>query len=318
MEIDLNSFGRIGVLIGGPSREREISLSSGKAVYESLRNYVSDVVTIDIQTDDRGENYQLIQEADIDIAFIVLHGRFGEDGQIQTLLEEMGIVYTGSGPDASRLAMDKIASRQIFQKEGISVPNYVILSLRDKLEFSSRLIADLTPPFVVKPATQGSSIGLSIIELEEQLNQAIEYAFSFDEQIIIEEYISGREITVGILADSALPVVEIIPQNKFYDFEAKYKPGKSSYVVPADLSAQVAAQAQGVAYVAHKLLGCSGFSRVDMRLNQANIPFVLEVNSIPGLTSTSLLPKAARAAGIDFAQLCIDILGLAHQRLLKG
>lgn len=317
MEVDLNSFGRIGVLIGGPSSERKISLSSGKAVYESLRNYAADIVAIDIQTDDWRENCQLIREADIDIAFIALHGRFGEDGQIQGLLEEMGILYTGSGPAASHLAMDKIASRQIFQKEGLSVPNYVVLSFKDKQEFPLRLIADLVPPFVVKPAMQGSSIGLSIIEAQKQLKQAIEYAFSFGEQIIIEEYVPGREITVGVLGDSALPVVEIIPQNNFYDYEAKYKSGKSDYVVPASLSAQVTAQAQGVAHTAHKLLGCSGFSRVDMRLSPDNITFVLEVNSIPGLTSTSLLPKAARAAGVGFAQLCIHILRLAHERSLK-
>ncbi len=367
METELNNFGKIGVLMGGPSSEREVSLKSGRAVYEVLKNQALDAVAIDIQTDKKHTNHQLIQEANIDIAFIALHGHFGEDGQVQALLEEMNIPYTGSDPDASRLAMDKIASRQIFQEKRLPVPDYVVLSIGDPessdvlgvtcpdgvirrskssrargyfkedytfeaacradtakenfIRYDRRLIPritqDLLPPFVVKPARQGSSIGLSIVETQKYLNEAIEYAFVFDERVIIEKYIPGREITVGILGDSALPVVEIMPQKKFYDYEAKYKPGKSNYVVPAALSAQLTVQIQDTAFTAHKLLGCSAFSRVDMRLSPDNIPFVLEVNSIPGLTSTSLLPKAARAAGIDFAQLCINILRLAYERSLK-
>lgn len=317
METDLNSFGRIGVLMGGPSSERDISLKSGKAVYESLKAQELDVVNVDIQTDDRQHNHQLIQEENIDIAFIALHGHFGEDGQIQAILEEMDIPYTGSDSVASRLAMDKTASQRIFQEQGLPVPNYIVLSSRDSRELYPRLTQDFLPPLVVKPAAQGSSIGLSIVQTQQQLNQAIEYAAGFNERIIIEKYIKGREITVGILDNSALPVIEIIPQNKFYDYEAKYKPGKSNYVVPANLSAQVTVQAQNEALAAHRLLGCSGFSRVDMRLSPDNIPFILEVNSIPGLTQTSLLPKAAKAAGIDFAQLSILILRLAYDRSLK-
>jgi len=317
METDLSSLGRIGVLMGGPSSEREISLSSGKAVYESLKGLALDVVAIDIITDDSQENRQIIQQANIDIAFIALHGHFGEDGQIQAILEQMNIPYTGSDPVASRLAMDKVASRRIFQEQGLPVPKYVVLSVRENLRFIFSIIQDLSFPLVIKPTRQGSSIGLSIVEIQDQLDEAIEYAAGFDEHVIIEEYIEGREITVGILGDSVLPVVEIIPQNKFYDYEAKYKPGKSSYVVPASLSTPVTMQAQDIAQTAHKLLGCFGFSRVDMRLSLDNIPFVLEVNSIPGLTLTSLLPKAARAAGIDFTQLCIKILRSAYERSVK-
>jgi len=215
------------------------------------------------------------------------------------------------------LAMDKIASRQIFQKERLPVPKYVVLSNRYDRRLISKVTQDFSPPFVVKPAGQGSSIGLSIVRTEEELEDSIEYAAGFDERIIIEEYIPGREITVGILGDSALPIIEIIPQNKFYDYEAKYKPGKSNYVVPANLPIQITAKAQRLALAAHRLLGCSGFSRVDMRLSYDDIPFVLEVNSIPGLTLTSLLPKAARAVGIDFSQLCIHILRLASEKYLK-
>jgi len=310
---ELSNFGKIGVLLGGPSREREVSLKSGKTVYESLKSQFLDVIPIDIQTDDWQENRRIIQEANIDIAFIALHGYFGEDGLIQALLEELNIPYTGSGPVASHLAMDKIASRSIFQKEGLPVPKYVVIL--DKDITSNELLKitqDLFPPSVVKPAAQGSSIGLSIVNTEEELIRAVENAARFDERIIIEEYISGREITVGILGESALPIVEIIPQNKFYDYEAKYTPGKSEYVVPANLSVEVTSQAQEIALSAHRLLGCSGFSRVDMRLSPDNIPFVLEVNSIPGLTATSLLPKAAKAVGMDFNQLCIHILRLAQ------
>jgi len=308
------SFGRVGVLLGGPSAEREVSLRSGRGVCQALRDHTLDVVAIDIQNDDCNKIRQLIQQANIDIAFLALHGYFGEDGQIQAILEQMNIPYTGSGPAASRLAMDKAASREIFQKQGLPVPSYVVLSSSDNRRFISRLYQDLLPPFVVKPLAQGSSIGLSIVGTQSQLGQAIEHAFSFDQRIIIEEYVPGREITVGILGDSALPIVEVMPQNEFYDYEAKYKPGKSNYVVPASLSDKITLQAQGIAQTAHRLLGCSGFSRVDMRLNPDNIPFVLEVNSIPGLTEASLLPKAAKARGLDFSQLCIQILGLAQMK----
>ncbi|MFC1592460.1 D-alanine--D-alanine ligase [Candidatus Omnitrophota bacterium] len=315
MEIKPDNFGRIGVLIGGPSSEREISLISGRAVYESLRSLNLDVISIDVQTGDWQQNQSLIRDAGIDVAFIALHGCFGEDGQVQSLLEELNIPYTGSGPDASRLAMDKVASRKIFQREGLPVPNYIVLSGSEDIDLDKRIARDLTGPFVVKPAAQGSSIGLSIVDTRKDLKQAARLAFTYGEQIIVEEYIKGREITVGILGNSALPVVEIIAKNKFYDYTAKYSAGMSEYVVPADLPSDVACRAGGSGLAAHRLLGCFAFSRVDMRLGLDNTPFILEVNSIPGLTSSSLLPKAAQAKGIDFTQMCIDILRLAFQRI---
>lgn len=318
LEKKINNFGRIGVLMGGPSSEREISLKSGTAVYESLRNQNLDAVAVDIQTDNWQQNRSLIRQMRIEVAFIALHGLFGEDGQIQALLEELNIPYTGSGPAASRLAMDKIASHKIFHKCGLPVPNYIVFSLKkDFADLRKRVAASLIPPLVVKPAAQGSSIGLSIVKSEEELGEAVRLAFGFDERIIVEEYIPGREITVGILGDSALPIVEIIPKNKFYDYEAKYTPGRSEYVVPACLSAQVTARAQSIARAAHQSLGCSGFSRVDMRLSLQNLPIVLEVNSIPGLTVTSLLPKAAAVRGMDFDQLCLNILRLGCEKKLK-
>lgn len=308
------NFGKIGVLMGGPSTEREISLKSGRTVYESLSQTGLKVTAIDIKTDDIEENRHLIKAQGIDVAFIALHGRFGEDGQIQEILDNMEIPYTGSGALASRLAMDKIASRRIFEASGLHVPRY---KAENRLSYHANWKAEhngFALPLVVKPATHGSSIGLSIVDKEEYLDKSVALAFSFDERIIIEEYIMGREVTVGILDEEALPVIEIIPRKRFFDYEAKYQAGMTDYVVPAKLEDKIARDIQGQALSAHKLLGCYGCSRVDMILSNDNIPFVLEVNTIPGLTATSLLPKAAKVVGIDFSQLCIKLIQLAYDK----
>lgn len=308
------NFGKIGVLMGGPSSEREVSIKSGKAVFESLSREGINVTAIDIKTDAREDNIQLMKSHSISLAFIALHGRFGEDGQMQEILDSLDISYTGSGVQASRLAMDKIASRKIFESAGLNVPRYKV---QERLfccpggKFGSDNFAF---PLVVKPATGGSSIGLSIVDKEEYLDKSIELAFNFDERIIIEEYIKGRELTVGILDEKPLSVIEIIPKNKFFDYEAKYQTGMTEYVVPAELEDKTAKRLQATALSAHKLLGCYGCSRVDMILDSNNIPFVLEVNTIPGLTKTSLLPKAAKVAGIDFSQLCIKLIQLANEK----
>lgn len=313
----MDNFGRIGILLGGPSSERDISLKSGEAVYASLIGQQLDAFILDIPTDNPQDNLRLIQQARIDIAFIALHGRYGEDGSLQSLLEGLGLPYTGSGPAASRLSMDKIAARGVFCQNGLSVPRSVNFAVDDKEDIAEAAAFYLSAPYVVKPAAQGSSIGLSIVRRPEELKAACKRAFEFDRNIIVEEYIAGREITVGIIGDVSLPVLEVIPQNEFYDYEAKYTPGKSRYVVPACLPSPIAAEVQRIALSAHQTLGCAGFSRVDMRLSNKNIPYVLEVNSIPGLTPTSLLPKAAAAAGIDFNQLCLNILRFAYQRFAK-
>jgi len=308
------NFGKVGILMGGPSTEREISLKSGNAVYESLTQAGFKVAAIDIKTDGKQESISLIKSYEIDVAFIALHGRFGEDGQIQEILDTMGIPYTGSGARASRLAMDKIASRKIFKASGLAVPRY---KAEDNLSYNANWMArhnDFALPLVVKPATHGSSIGLSIVEKEEYLGKSVDLAFSFDERIIIEEYVTGREVTVGILDEKALPVIEIIPKKRFFDYEAKYQAGLTEYVVPAGLEDETAKKIQEAALSAHKLLGCYGCSRVDLILSKENIPFVLEVNTIPGLTLTSLLPKAAKVIGIDFPQLCIKLIKLAYDK----
>ncbi|KPK98116.1 MAG: hypothetical protein AMJ95_05815 [Omnitrophica WOR_2 bacterium SM23_72] len=309
----IESFGTIGVLMGGPSSEREISLKSGKAVLEALKSIGLDVVAVDITTDSCADNERLIRSKKIDCAFIALHGRFGEDGQIQELLEKMKIPYTGSGVRASQLAMDKTVSRSIFESHGLRVPKYQIL---EKVSYNGKSKLDLlmSLPLVIKPASQGSSIGLSIVCDEAKLKEAVDLALTFDDRIIIEEHIKGRELTVGILNHRSLPIIEIIPKNPFFDFEAKYQLGMTEYVVPAPLEEGIAAKISQAALSAHKLLGCKGFSRVDMILSESNEAVILEVNSIPGLTSTSLLPKAAKAIGIEFSALCLELIKIAYEK----
>lgn len=329
-------LGRIGVLLGGPSNEREISIRSGKTVYEAITSLGLDAVCIDIKHRPSAECD--ISRANIDVAFIALHGRFGEDGTIQAILEEMGIPYTGSGPNASRLALNKILSRQIFEKHDIPVPCWLHLKKQSGDNGAKRLCGQVplsrnyfmgpvhisqgtwphklrsalerfSPPFVVKPANEGSSIGMTIVENEAGLESAVDTAFSYDDEILIEEYVPGEDITVGILNDKPLPVCHIKTKLDFYNYEAKYTNGMSEYIVPADLEKEITIEAQRLGFLAHKVLGCRSFSRVDMLLDkEKDRVVVLEVNSIPGLTSSSLLPKAASAAGIDFTRMCINMI----------
>ncbi|MBU1870296.1 MAG: D-alanine--D-alanine ligase [Candidatus Omnitrophica bacterium] len=307
-----HKIGRIGVLMGGPSSEREISLKSGKAVYEALKQCGVDVVPIDIEVEGAQENIRLIKSHRIDCAFLALHGRFGEDGQIQEILEEMRLPYTGSGVDASRLAMDKIASRKIFESNGLNVPRYLEMD-KHSYDEAMKQRYSLGPSLVIKPATHGSSIGLSIIDSQEKLKEAIDLAFSFDDRIVLEEFVRGREMTVGILDERALCVIEIIPKKQFFDYEAKYQQGLTEYIVPAQINKDLAQKMQEAALSAHKLLGCFGCSRVDIILKDEE-PYILEVNTIPGLTSTSLLPKAAKIEGITFEELCLKLIDLAYEK----
>ncbi len=311
--MEIKDFGKVGVLMGGPSSEREISLKSGKAVLSALKESGVDALGIDIATDNIQDNIRLINSYNLNCAFIALHGRFGEDGTIQDILEQLNLVYTGSGVKASRLAMDKIGSLNVFKAGDLYVPRSQFLestSYNKNRNFKNTLGF----PLVVKPANHGSSIGLSIIELEQEIPAAIELAFKFDQRIIIEEYISGRELTVGVLDERPLPVIEIVPKHKFFDFEAKYQAGLTDYIIPAQLSIEIAENVQRAALKAHKLLGCFGCSRTDLILNHDNLPYVLEINTIPGMTATSLLPKAAKILGIDFNHLCFKLLELAYEK----
>ncbi|MFH1776368.1 MAG: D-alanine--D-alanine ligase [Candidatus Omnitrophota bacterium] len=310
----LDGSKRVGVLMGGPSRERDISITSGRAVAAALRSRGVEAVEILINTEE--DFISLIRKASIDIAFIAMHGCFGEDGTMQKILEGLNIPYTGSGPLASSLAMDKISSRHIFEQHDILTPPGN--DFNNEMWQNKLTMRNLAFPLVVKPATEGSSIGLSIVWGIENIERAVEHAFRFSERIIIEKYIKGREITVGILGGRVLPVIQIIPKNSVYDYEAKYSYGKTSYLLPAPLPPVVYKQAQDLACRAHDLLGCDAFSRVDMIVEDlTDKVFVLEVNTIPGLTKTSLLPKAAAFAGIDFAELCLEMILFSERGIKK-
>ena len=294
-------FGKIGVLAGGPSNERDISLRSGTAVYNALLNEGLDAIFLDVKNDIR----EIIKESSIDVAFIALHGRYGEDGTVQQILKSAGIPYTGSGPQASALAMDKIASKEIFVRNNIPVPKYIVF---EKEKFDMDKAGIIGFPLVVKPQLEGSSIGLSIVKEKGSLKKAIDAAFQYGEKIILEEYIAGRELTVAMLDDKPLPVIEIVAKNKVYDYKAKYNDPTTRYIVPAPIDKDSYKEAGRLGRMAHKVLGCGSFSRVDMMLDKNGDIFVLEVNTIPGMTERSLLPKAAEACGLRFNELCVKIL----------
>jgi D-alanine-D-alanine ligase len=295
----------VAVLMGGPSAEREVSLRSGRAVARALTAEGATVREIDV----RGPDFAV--PADTDVAFVALHGTFGEDGKLQRILEERAVPYTGSDPVASELAFDKERAKQEFLRAKISTPRYeVVAGKRGNL----RGLAEMTVPLVVKPARQGSSVGVTIVRDEAQLGAALAAAARYDARVVVEEFIVGRELTVGIFDGRALPVIEMKPRGEFFDYEAKYTAGQTEYLVPAPLDRVTAARAQHLALRAHAVLGCRDFSRVDLMLSRAGKLYVLEVNTIPGLTDMSLVPKAARAAGMTFEQLCARLVELALAR----
>ncbi len=309
----IKNFGRIGVLMGGPSSEKEISFKSGKAVLAALLASGIEAVGIEITTDSVQENIKLLKGHNLNGVFIALHGRFGEDGAIQEILEKINLPYTASGVAASRLAMDKIGALEKLKAAGLRVPRAVFISKAD-YQKTKRFKNELGLPLVVKPANHGSSIGLSLVESNDEISAAIQLAFNYDQRVIIEEFVFGRELTVGVLGQEALPVIEIVPKGKFFDYEAKYKAGSTEYIVPAVLEKSVFKKVQQAGLAAHKLLGCFGCSRTDIILSKEGSVYVLEVNTIPGMTATSLLPKAAAIAGLNFNQLCIKLLELAYAK----
>lgn len=304
------NFGKIGVICGGLSSEREISLKSGYAIFGTLLKEGLDAEEIDLTAEDPKRVEEILSSSGIDIVFIAMHGRFGEDGKLQAILEKMNMVYVGSDSLASALAMNKVASRSVFEENNIPVPVYKVL-YREKKNSLSR--EDLCFPLVVKPQSQGSSLGVTFVETINGMESAIDLAFTYDDNIIIEEYIKGKELTVGILDNRALEPIEILPKNKFFDFQAKYNKGLTEYILPTSIGAGLREKVQALSLKAHKVLGCRHFSRVDLMLDDENNPFVLEVNTIPGFTSTSLLPKAALYEGITFPQLCVRLITLAFR-----
>jgi len=303
----------IGVLAGGDSPEREVSFVSGRSVHQALEVAGMDARLVLI--DDLDALFPAL--AGIDVAFNVLHGGSGEDGTVQLLLDVMGIPYAGSGPLACARAMDKARAKEIFRTMRVPTPPGITATQESSPEDLQRGIGLMQPPFVVKPAGLGSTLGISFVDSVRELEDAVASSVATFGDTLIEPFISGRELTVGILRvdgeDIPLPLVEIRFPTELFDFQAKYESGVSEFLVPADLPDSLAREIQAIALRAHEVLGCFGYSRVDFRLSEDNDPYVLEVNTLPGMTPLSDLPRAAAAAGIDFEQLVQFMLQTAQK-----
>ncbi|SMD05893.1 D-alanine--D-alanine ligase [Sporomusa malonica] len=300
---------KIAVVMGGPSAEREVSLNTGRAILAALQEKGYNAIGIDLAP--RHFVDQLKKEK-IDLVFNAIHGLYGEDGLIQGTLEMLGIPYTGSGVLASAVAMDKAVTKRLFTAAGIPTPRSRLYNKHDAgRDLASEILLEFGMPVVVKSAAQGSSIGVVIVEEPANIEFAVKEAFKYSDHIVVEEFIKGKELTISILGTDqpeALPIIEIVPESGRYDYSSKYTKGATEYIVPARLEAEVASYVQQVALEAYKLLNCRGIGRVDVMLDSNNKPYVLEVNTIPGMTATSLVPKAAAAVGISFADLCERIL----------
>lgn len=298
---------RIGVLMGGLSAEREVSLRTGEAICAALVDRGHDAVPVFV---DRDLDLVLRQQR-IEIAFIALHGRWGEDGCVQGLLEILGIPYTGSDVLSSALAMNKVKAKEVFRLRNLPTPPYYVLD-RSRAESVSEEHAGFGYPAVVKPCGEGSSVGVSVVHDIQELEQAVEEALRFDDEVLIERFCEGREISVAILYDRPLGAIEIAPRQGFYDYGAKYTPGGSEYHMPARLSPERYRGVLTQALEAHRALGCAGATRVDLIVSDRGNEVLLEVNTIPGMTPTSLLPKIAHHAGLSFGDLVEEILGGAR------
>ncbi len=306
----MSDFGKVGVMLGGRSAEREISLKSGAAVLAALRRRGVDAHAFDPAEHTLAE----LERAGFERAFVILHGRGGEDGTLQGALELMGIPYTGSGVMASALSMDKWRTKLVWQGAGLPVPDYRLLNAQSDFEAVER---ELGLPLFVKPACEGSSVGVSKVKTAGGLRAAYAEAARHDTLVLAERYIGGGEYTVAILGEGAqmqaLPVIRIVPATEFYDYEAKYLRDDTRYLCPAGLSAEMETTLRDLARRAFAVLGCRGWGRVDILLDDDGSPQLLEINTAPGMTDHSLVPMAARAAGIDFDELCLRILALARR-----
>jgi D-alanine-D-alanine ligase len=297
---------RVAVLMGGISAEREVSLMSGREVSKALRQSGFRVTDIDLHPDEIG----LLKGREFDVAFIALHGTFGEDGQLQGRLDKIGLAYTGSGSDASRAAMDKVAAKELFVSAGLATPGWRMVAQGDSAAARAAYEA-LGPAVVVKPRDEGSSVAVTLAETWEGYQQGLAAVFAIRGEALVERLVRGRELTVGVLGSAGLPIIEIIPAQEFYDYKAKYFDDATSYVSDPEMPAETAAAIRRAAVAAHQVLGCRDFSRVDLILTPDGEAPVLEVNTIPGFTTHSLLPKAAAAAGVDFVSLCRCMVEMA-------
>jgi D-alanine-D-alanine ligase len=308
-----HNFGRVAVIFGGRSSERQVSLWSGEGVLEALRSKGIDAVGFDPAERDLSE----LKTLGVQRAFIALHGRFGEDGSLQGALELLRIPYTGSGVMASAIAMDKVMTKRLWIAEGLPTPKYELLNAQSEL----RLVPDrLGLPIFVKPPHEGSTIGVSKVEGYSQMQEAFALAARFDAEVLAEEFVDGIELTVPVLGEGAsaraLPVIQIIAPGGNYDFEHKYQSNETQYLCPAPLSAGLSAELAALAVRAYRSIGCAGWGRVDFMLRSADQkPFLLEINTSPGMTSHSLVPMAARAVGLSYADLCVEILSTASLKI---
>ena len=301
--MNVSQFGKVAVLFGGESAEREVSLNSGKAVLEALQRQGVDAHAFD----PKGQDVHLIAEQNFDRVFIVLHGRGGEDGSLQGALNYMGIPFTGSGAQGSAFAMDKVRSKYLFLGGNIPTAPFVVVHKGDNFDYAD-ILEKLNNRVMVKPANEGSSIGMSEAHSAEELQRAIEFAFEYDEEVLIEQWITGREVTVSIINNEAFPVIEMRTPHEFYDYDAKYISGDTEYLCPAPIADELTAEIQQIAARAFKLVGAKSWGRVDIIIGDDGAINVLEVNTVPGMTETSLVPKAAAANGMNFDQLVLGIL----------
>ena len=297
---------KIAVLMGGPGSERDVSFATGRGVANALRSLGVEITEVDV----KGPDFELPHGTDL--AFIALHGTFGEDGQVQRILEDRGVAYTGEGAAESELAFDKIRSKEAFRQHDVTTPYWQIVTAGQR--------PTIPIPFVIKAPRQGSTVGVHIIKNEREIDAAIADAGKYDRELLIEKFVPGRELTIGILGDQALPILEIIPKGGVYDFANKYpflNPGAgggAEHVCPAKIPEDRTRAIQDLALRAHRSLGLRVYSRVDIMLPEEGEATVLEVNTIPGMTEASLLPEAAAAAGIGYAELCARIIELSQRR----
>jgi D-alanine-D-alanine ligase len=296
----------IAVLMGGPGSEREVSLATARGVAKALRSLGSEVIEVDV----RSEDFEVPKE--VEFAFNTIHGTFGEDGRLQRILDARGIPYTGDGAQESELAFDKIRSKRKFRDYGVTTPDWEVIQAGQRPTFP--------PPLVVKAPREGSTVGVSIIHTQAEVGKGVAEAGKYDHELLVEKFIAGRELTIGILGREALPVLEIIPKGGFYDFNTKYPflnpqaGAGAEHVCPAKIDSVKTEQIQDFSLRAFRALGLKVYGRVDVMLAEDGTAFVLEVNTLPGMTEASLLPDAAAAAGISYVELCRRILELSQAR----